>query len=133
MKLVILITAQVEQGLQIAQAWQEAGAPGVTILRSHGLHTLQREVHRGTIELPRMVFSMASAMARIIDQVEERGELVLSVVDDALVDDLVDAAQKLLGDLAEPDNGVMFVLPVERAIGVLDPSEQKKRDETDDQ
>lgn len=118
MKLVILITAQVEAGLDIAQAWQDAGAPGVTIVRSHGLHTLQRELQSGQVELPRMMVSMGVAMAAIIDNLEERGEIILSVVDDALVDPLIDAAASVLGDLTEPDNGVLFVLPVERAVGV---------------
>ena len=118
MKLVILITAEVEAGLDIAQAWQDANAPGVTIIRSHGLHTLQQELKSGNVELPRMIASMGAAMAAIIDNVEERGEIVLSVVDDELVDALIDAATSVLGDLRKPDNGVLFVLPVERAIGI---------------
>lgn len=119
MKLVILVTAKVEKGLEIAQAWQDAGAPGVTIIRTHGLHTLQREVQKGGYELPRMVASMATAMAHIIDTVEELGNLIFSVVDEEVVDALVDETQKELGDLTTPDSGVIFVLPIERAIGVV--------------
>jgi hypothetical protein len=118
MKLVVLITAQVEEGLDIAQAWQEAGAPGVTIVRSHGLHTLQRELRSGSVELPRMIASMGAAMASILDNVEERGEIILSVVEDDLVDSLIDAANQVLGDLTEPNHGILFVLALERAIGV---------------
>jgi hypothetical protein len=118
MKLVILITAQVEAGLDIAQAWQEANAPGVTIVRSHGLHTLQQELKSGRVELPRMMVSMGAAMAAILDNVEARGEIILSVVDDDLVDALITAAHRVLGDLTEPNHGVLFVLPIERAVGV---------------
>lgn len=121
MKLVILITTQIEHGLEVAQAWQDAGAPGVTILRTYGLYTLQQEAERGDIELPRMVVSMAAAMAHIIDSVEERGELILSVVEDTKVDALIGAANGILGDLTAPGHGVLFVLPVDRAIGVRDP------------
>lgn len=126
MKLVILITAQIEHGLEVAEAWQAVGAPGITIIRSHGLHSLQREVHSGAVELPRMVMSMAAAMASVIDNFEERSQIFLSVVDDELVDNLENAARKVLGDLEKPDNGVMFILPVERAIGVVDHTKQKK-------
>jgi hypothetical protein len=122
MKVVILITAQVERGLDVALAWQKAGAPGVTIIRTHGLHTLQRELQHGSVELPRMVMSMAGAMAAILDQMEERGELLLSLVDDSQVDALIAATQTILGDLTEPDHGVLFVVPVERALGVRDHS-----------
>lgn len=119
MKLVILITAEIEHGLQIAQAWQDLGAPGVTIVRSYGLRTLQNEVERGAVELPRMTVSMASAMASVIDQVQKRGELILSVAEDELIDDMVEAAQSVLGDMQHADSGVIFVLPIERAIGIV--------------
>ena len=121
MKLVILITAQIEHGLEVAQAWQTAGSTGVTILRTYGLYTLQQEAKRGDIELPRMIVSMAAAMAHIIDSVEERGEMILSVVDDGLVDTLIQASNAVLGDLTSPGHGVLFVLPLDRAIGVRDP------------
>ncbi|MBE0688768.1 MAG: hypothetical protein IH587_01445 [Anaerolineae bacterium] len=118
MKLVILITAKIELGLEVAQSWQDAGAPGVTILRAHGLHTLQKELERGDIELPRMIASMASAMAALIENVEERGEMIFSLVDDDMVDALIDQTNQVLGDLTTPNSGVLFVLPVERAVGV---------------
>lgn len=118
MKLVILVTAKIELGLEVAQSWQDAGAPGVTILRSHGLHTLQKELEHGDIELPRMVASMASAMATLIENVEERGEMILSLVDDDMVDALIAVTNQVLGDLMSPNSGVLFVIPVERAVGV---------------
>ncbi len=120
MKLVVLITARVEQGLDVAVAWQAAGAPGVTVVRTHGLHQLQEELRHGSVELPRMVVSMAGAMAAILDNMEERNEMLLSLVDDALVDALVNATTAVLGDLTEPHHGILFVVPVERAIGVRD-------------
>lgn len=120
MKLVVLITAQVESGLDVALAWQAAGAPGVTIVRTHGLHALQQEFQRGSVELPRMVVSMAAAMAAVLDSLEERSEMLLSLVDDALVDALIAAANGVLGDLTQPNHGILFVVPVERAIGVRD-------------
>lgn len=120
MKLVVLITAQVEKGLDVALAWEAAGAPGVTVVRAHGLHALREELRRGTIELPRMVVSMAGAMAAILDNMEERSELLISLVEDTMVDVLLDATTPVLGDLTEPHNGIVFVVPVERAIGVRD-------------
>lgn len=118
MKLVLLITPQVDKGLDVAQAWQEAGSPGVTIIRSHGLHTLQQELQSGSVELPRMVVSMGAAMASIIDNMEERGEIILSIVEDELIDALITATTEVLGDLTAPNAGVLVTLPIERAIGV---------------
>jgi nitrogen regulatory protein PII len=117
MKLVILITALIENGLDIALAWEEAGAPGVTLIRSHGLHTLHGELSEKA-ELPRMVISMAAAMAHLLEEMEERNITLISAVEDHQVDALIDAASRVLGDLTAPNNGVLFVLPIERAIGV---------------
>ncbi len=118
MKLVILITSEIKNGLDVAEAWQNAGAPGISIIRTHGLYNLQQEVKKGGVELPRMVVSVAHAMAHILDSVEERGEILLSVVEDDLVDTLIECANDVLGDLTEPDHGVLFVIDVERAIGI---------------
>lgn len=118
MKLAVLITARLEVGLDVAQTWQERGAPGVTIIRAHGIHSLQEEVERGEIELPRMVMSMAGAMATIIDNMERNGLVVLSVVEDSQVDMLVDIANEILGDLYEPNTGILFVIDVAQAFGI---------------
>lgn len=119
MKLVVLITAQPEKGMSIAQAWQDYGAPGITILQAHGFHSLRREVERGEIELPRALVSMASALANLMQEAEARSQIIFSLVsDEALVDRLIAATTSVLGDLTEPDNGILFVLDVERALGV---------------
>jgi hypothetical protein len=127
MKLLILITGENEQGLAVAAAWQDAGAPGVTILPSHGLYTLQEEAKRGSVELPRMTTSMSAALAYMLERSQKRGQLVLSLVRDEQVDTLVEATQKEIGDLDEPDTGVLFILDVERAIGVYDPAKGRSR------
>ncbi|MBK6795020.1 MAG: hypothetical protein IPG80_21300 [Anaerolineales bacterium] len=40
------------------------------------------------------------------------------VNDDVMVDKLLDVTQKLVGDLKNPDTGVMIVTPVARAYGL---------------
>jgi hypothetical protein len=118
MKLVILITTRVEEGMDVAQAWQNEGAPGVTIMRTHGLRTLQEQVQRGDYELPRMVTSMAAAMTHMLNSMDEPGAMLLSVVDNEMVDKLEVATTNIIGDLNEPYHGIMIVLDIERAIGV---------------
>jgi hypothetical protein len=44
--------------------------------------------------------------------------VVLSVVPDDLVERLEAIANDILGDLREPDTGVMFVLALEQTFGV---------------
>lgn len=117
MKLVILITSEITNGLDVANGWQEAGAPGVTIIRSHGLYALQQEARRGRVELPRMAVSFGRAIASILDNVEEKGEIVMSVCEDDLVDRLVEKTGEFL-DLGKANQGILFVMDVERAVGI---------------
>lgn len=125
MKLVLLITSRIEEGLQVADAWRTIGAPGVSILRTHGLHTLQQQVKEKSLELPRMTVSLGNALAHLIDNMDETGELILSVMADDLVDNAIEKAQEFLGDLDLPHNGVLFVIDVERAIGLYDPTQTR--------
>jgi nitrogen regulatory protein PII len=122
MKLVVLITVQIENGLAVAQAWQDAGAPGVTILRSYGLQNLRLEAQRSAVELPRVVLSMARAMTSVIDSAEQNSEIIFSIVGEQMVDTLIDIAHDVLDDLYAPDNGVLFVLDIERAVGIRRPN-----------
>ncbi len=123
MKLLLLITAQVESGLEIAQAWQENGAPGVTLVRSHGLHRLNEAAKRSLIDFPLATVSIAGALARLIDNMEYNTEIILSAVEDTQVDPLVRVAEDALGSLDSPNSGILLVLDIEKAIGV---SSQKK-------
>ncbi len=111
-KMVFLITTYIERGLAVAEAWQEAGAPGVTLIESHGLHRLQEQSR--SLEINLFV-----SMASVISQSEETNQIIFTVVDDHMVDAIIDAACDVLGnDLTKPDTGVAFVLPVERTIGM---------------
>ncbi len=114
-KLVILITSRIEEGHQIGEAWQKAGAPGVTFIESYGLRRMQ-EVSKSGELLPGMM-----SMFEILRQQEETSLIVLSVVDnDDTVNQLLDATKEVLGDLLSPHTGIAFVIDVERTIGVRD-------------
>ena len=92
-KLVVLITTHVEKTLEIAEAWQKAGAPGVTLVPSHGFRTLKARSRK--LELPHFV-----NLATILKQVDDTTQMLLSVVDD-----------NLLVLLNASHQGVKFTLP----------------------
>lgn len=111
-KLVILITTHVDKGLAVAEAWEAAGAPGVTLIESHGLRRLQEQSK--SLEIPLFV-----SMARLMRQIEETNQMLMVVVDDdTMVDKLIAATSTVLGDLCEPNTGIAFVLDVERTFGI---------------
>lgn len=110
-KMVVLVTTDTENSLRIAETWQEAGAPGVSIIDAHGVRGLQRQKGQRAPEL-----SLATSMASILNQLRETNTMLFSIVDDALVDRLITIAQDIVGDLTNPETGVLFVVDVERVI-----------------
>ena len=122
MKLIILITSDAENGLEVATRWQDVGAPGVTVIKSIGLFSLQRKIMRDSLEVPlHIASSMNSLMAYVLREMEHTNHVLLSVVPKAMVPTLLDEARAVMGDLLEPNNGVAFVVPLEEAIGVRSP------------
>jgi hypothetical protein len=114
-KLVVLITARVEDSHRVGEAWRDAGAPGVTFIESYGLRSLQ-EASKSMEVLPGLV-----SMFEMLRQQDETSVIVLSLVDnETIVDALIKAAEDILGDLMLPNNGIAFVLDVARTIGVRD-------------
>lgn len=112
-KLVVLITGQIEQSHAIGEAWQAAGAPGVTLVEGHGLRHLQEawlhaEILPGTFSLQ-----------RILRENDHSSVLILSLLDDdTMVDKLIMATEGILGDMTAPNNGVIFVVDLAKLIGV---------------
>ena len=123
MKLIILITSNVENGLEVAVRWQDAGAPGVTVIKSVGLYSLQRKIMRDSLEVPlHIASSMTSLMAYVLREMEHSNHVLLSVVPEELVAALLDEARAVMGDLLEPNHGVAFVVPLDEAVGVRNPN-----------
>jgi orotidine-5'-phosphate decarboxylase len=109
-KLVVVVTTQTEKALELAEAWQEAGASGVTLIPSHGLRSLKAKT-RG-LELGHFV-----NLATILQQVEDTTQMLFSVVDDRLVDGLIRATRTVLGGALMPQTGIGFVVDVDRIFG----------------
>ena len=110
-KLVVLITTHVEKTLALAEAWQKAGAPGVTLVPSHGFRTLKERSRK--LELPHFV-----NLATILKQVDDTTQMLFSVVDDSLVEALAQATRSVLRDPLTPKTGIGFVIDVDRVFGM---------------
>jgi nitrogen regulatory protein PII len=116
-KLVILITSRLDDCHAVGEAWQQAGAPGVTLIESYGLRRMQ-EMSDSLEVLP----GMLSLFEILRENDEIKSVTMLSVVEAPQVDALVQATERILGDLNHPNTGVLFVIDVERAVGVRDHS-----------
>lgn len=118
MNLIILITEKTQNGLEIGQAWRDAGAPGVTIIPGHGLFKLESKVRESFGELVDKMGSAILAMTAVIQGIPETAVMLITVAPDEKVDAIVNASSNIIGDLFEEHTGVLFVLDVKYAHGI---------------
>jgi nitrogen regulatory protein P-II 1 len=110
--LVILIVDNVDHCPPILDAWEEAGVTGVTILASTGLGHFRRAGLRD--DLPLM-----PSLSDLLEGDEVHHRTLLSVVDNQeMADKMVEIAQRVIGDLEDPNTGFLFVLPVLQVYGL---------------
>jgi hypothetical protein len=55
-------------------------------------------------------------MASILNQLRETNVMLFSVVESDLVDTLITIAQDIVGDLTNPETGILFVIDVEKIL-----------------
>ena len=116
LKLILLITPRIEQVHDLAEAWEETGVTGVTFIESTGFHSLRKAVDRPNV-LPGMM-----SLIEILRQHDDHNIALLSVVEEEKVSELLEITESIIDDINLPDNGVLFVLPVEQAYGLRQPS-----------
>lgn len=110
--MVLLVLDDLDLVHDMLNAWDKAGAPGVTILESTGLGRVRQEGIRD--DMPLM-----PSLSSLMRPREERHRTLFTVVEsEELVDAIVEATRSLVGDLNQPNNGVLFVLPVSRVLGI---------------
>ncbi len=105
----------------IVRAWLEAGVTGMTLLDSSGLGRHMRD-HDLRDDLP-----LFPSMRKVLEGEEHHSRLLFSVVPDGFeLERLIEATERVLGPLDRPDSGILFVIPVARAVGLQPyPSRQK--------
>jgi nitrogen regulatory protein PII len=112
-QMVLLVLDDVNHCSPVLDAWEAAGVSGITILDSTGLGRV-RAANRFRDDFPLM-----PSIANLMKSREERHRTIFTVVDsDEMVDKLVRVTQEITGGLDAPNQGVIFVLPVSRAIGL---------------
>jgi len=97
----------------IMQVWEEAGVGGITILASTGLRRLK------DYAALREDFPLIPSLDDLLANDEVTNRTIFTIVkDEAMVDQVIEATQKVIGDLNKPHTGILVVLPVVRAYGL---------------
>jgi nitrogen regulatory protein PII len=109
--MVVLVVDDIEQCPAVLDAWEEVGVSGVTILASTGLGRIRKAGLRD--DLPLM-----PNLSDLLENEEIQHRTLISVVDSQeIVDQMLSAVEKVIGDLDNPNTGFMFVVPVSQVFG----------------
>ena len=109
MYMLIMVLDDTARLNDVLRAWEDAGVPGVTILESTGLARALEKAPARAADAP----SPAPDAGHIGHQT------LFAVVDDIDVAARVaDHVQAILGDLNNPNTGILFLVPVLAAWGL---------------
>ena len=110
--LVVLVLDDPAKCTAIMDAWEAAGASGITILESTGLGRVRQAGLRD--DLPLM-----PSLHDLLRGEDSYHRTLFSVVEhQEQVDTLVKATQTVIGDLGRPHTGLLFVVPCLQVYGL---------------
>lgn len=113
MFLVLLVLHNPDKLRDILEAWEEAGVPGITILHSTGIGKLRRHPSLWD-DLP-----LLPRLEDFYKHDELLSKTLFSVVpDEPMVDEIVRATQSVLGDLSQPETGLLVIFPLIHVYGL---------------
>ena len=96
----------------VLEAWSDAGVRGVTILESTGVHRVRSRA--STHDAPFML-----GFSRLLRTDQVGHNTLFAVVRDMdIVERVVTSTEEVVGDLSQPNTGVLFAVPVAAAWGL---------------
>ena len=121
MSLVLFVLHDPEKLPTLLDAWREAGVSGATVLVSTGMGRLTQSPAL-LDDLPIM-----PSLDDFLPRAEHFNRTVFSMIDDEkVVNRVIEATGQVVGDMNEPDRGLLMVLPVTRVYGLRKPHPAKK-------
>jgi nitrogen regulatory protein P-II 1 len=113
MNMILFVLHDSEKLKQVLEAWTEAGISGATVLFSTGMGRLQQNQSLRD-DLPLM-----PSLEDFLPKVNSLSRTIFSIVDDdAVIAKVITATERVVGDLYQPNRGVLIVLPVSQVYGL---------------
>ena len=117
MKLVLFVLHDAEKLRTLLDAWKQAGVSGATVLFSTGLGRIDQSAALRD-DLPLM-----PSLEDFLPKPERLSRTIFTMIDDeTVVDKVIAATEQVVGDLCEPDRGLLMVLPVSQVYGLRKPN-----------
>lgn len=115
--LIVFVLDDPDRCRDVLDAWETAGAPGVTIMDSSGLGRVRRAGIRD--DMPLM-----PSLSDLFRRQEDHHRTLFSVVkNQSQVDAIARATQDVIGELDKGHTGLLFVVPVGQVYGLREERE----------
>lgn len=106
---------------EVLDAWAQSGVSGITIMESSGFHRRQAHV---------LGARYIAMLPVLLERIEKGSYTLFSVVkDNSQVEQCIAATERIIGDLGEPNTGVIAAWPVAFAKGLEKRQLTSERDE----
>ncbi len=113
MSFILFVLHDPEKLMDLLAAWQDAGVSGATVLFSTGMGRIR------LCEGLRDDIPLMPSLEDFYPDPEHLSRTIFTLVDDeTIVDKVVAATERVIGDLNQPDRGLLMVLPVSRIYGL---------------
>ncbi len=108
MKLVVIILSEEDRLQSLLKGFVKFGIRGATILSSKGMARALEDNDE---------YTFLGSIKAFLDP-EQTGKTVITVVRDEQVELVSNIISKTVGDLNEPDTGIMFTIPIDYVEGI---------------
>lgn len=112
MYLILFVLDDPDKLEDLLNAWEEAGTGGATVLVSTGMRRLSNGGFRDDIPL-------MPGLDDFYKRIEDYHRTLFTIVkNDEMLNRIVDATKKVVGDLNKPNSGILVVMPTTQVYGL---------------
>jgi CBS domain-containing protein len=113
--LLVVILYKSSQLPGLLDAWHELNVPGITVLRSAGGRRARNWLQQVGL----------GSIGELFGAEDVRSKTVLTVIeDDDLLKKAIVEAERAVGNFYQPGTGLLFVVPISHAVGIIRPETQ---------
>jgi nitrogen regulatory protein P-II 1 len=114
MKMILFVLHDATKIHDLMSAWKESGASGATVLFSTGMGRIVQEITLRD-DLPLM-----PSLSDFYVPSEELSRTIFTIINDDLVERMIAVTEQIAGDLNQPGNGILVVLPIDQVRGLIE-------------
>lgn len=112
MYLIVFVLDDPDKLEDLLNAWEEAGTGGATVLVSTGKRRLTNGGFRDDIPL-------MPGLDDFYKRIEDYHRTLFTIVkDDVVLKNVVEATKRVVGDLNQPNTGILVVMPTAQVYGL---------------